>query len=203
MYRSDNYRTHIEKHAKLNDCNICKKPFDSQSDRNKHHLYAHAPLTGAGEVVNFEPKFNVRKINKRTNKKFDTNYQVFSARLKNKNAFQPTPDNVTTLISSLLENITTEIMAQDSIGISIQSPSLDYPVNIPQKRKQDLLPANIFDNIESVLNSNEDFRIDEDLIINITHVRIPEGRGGDGRPHTTYRNMEDAFKNKRSVIQIR
>ena len=144
----------------------------------------------------------MRKINLRTNQKFSTQYQFYKARLLNKNAFTPSPDNVATLLTSLLENITPDIEDRDSIGLSLQSPSLDYPVSLPQTRKEDLTPAKIFQHIESVLNSNDDFRIDQELKMNVTHVRIPEGRG-NGRPHTTYRNMEDAFKNKRSVIQIR
>ena len=204
LYRWDNYRTHIEKHAKLNDCNICKKPFNKEADLNNHQLYSHSSLTGGGEVEEeFSPIFDVREISKRTNKKFNTNYQFYEAKLKNKNSFTPSPDNVATLITSLLEDITPDIADRDSIGLSLQSPSLDYPVSLPQTRKEDLTPAKIFQHIESVLNSNDDFRIDQELKMNVTHVRIPEGRGGNGRPHTTFKNMEDAFKNKRSVIQIR
>ena len=204
LYRSDNYHTHVEKHAKGYDCDICKKPFNKEADLNNHKLYSHSPLSGGGEVEEeFSPIFDVREISKRTNKKFNTNYQFYEARLQNKNSFTPSPDNVATLLTSLLEDITPDIDDRDSIGLSLQSPSLDYPVSLPQTRKEDLTPAKIFQHIESVLNSNDDFRIDQELKMNVTHVRIPEGRGGNGRPHTTFKNMEDAFKNKRSVIQIR
>ena len=37
--------------------------------------------------------------------------------------------------------------------------------------------------------------------MDVIHIKIPEGRGS--RSHTTYRNMEDAFKNKKSIIQIK
>ena len=79
-----------------------------------------------------------------------------------------------TLLSSLLENITPDIRDQDSIGLSLQSPSLDYPVSLAQTRKEDLTPVKIFEQIESVLNSNEDFCIDPELVMNVTHVRIPD-----------------------------
>ena len=42
---------------------------------------------------------------------------------------------------------------------------------------------------------------DNRLKIYVIHIKIPEGRGS--RSHTTYRNKEDAFKNKKSVIAIR
>ena len=42
---------------------------------------------------------------------------------------------------------------------------------------------------------------DNRLKIYVIHIKIPEGCGS--RSHTTYRNKEDAFKNKKSVIQIK
>ena len=107
------------------------------------------------------------------------------------------------LLSSLLDEIAGKIEPKDSMGISLKSPSLDYPVNIPHRRRENLAPATIFNHIEGVLNSNEDFRIDEQLVINVTHIQIPEGRGGNGTAITSYKNKEDAFRNKKSVIQIR
>ena len=71
LYRSDNYHTHVEKHAKGYDCDICKKPFNKEADLNNHQLYSHSSLTGGGEVEEeFSPIFDVREISKRTNKKF-------------------------------------------------------------------------------------------------------------------------------------
>ena len=78
----------------------------------------------------------------------------------------------------------------------ITSPSLDYPAPIPLKRKKNLSARDI----ESILNSNEDFRIDSRLKIYVIHSQIPEGR--DRKPPTLYKNKDDAINNKRGIMRI-
>ena len=67
------------------------------------------------------------------------------------------------------------------MGLSIQSPSLDYPISLPYTRLRDFKTADLFSIIENTLNSNEDFAIDGRLKIELTHVEIPQGRGVNGK----------------------
>ena len=114
-------------------------------------------LTGGGEVE-FSPILNVRKINRRTNKNFKTIKKTYTATLENKDRLAPSNENINILFDTLISHLTEQIPDND-----LTSPSLDYPVSIPLKRKGNLSASDILDHIESILNSNEDLRIDNRL----------------------------------------
>ena len=119
-------------------------------------------LTGGGEVE-FSPILNVRKINRRTNKNFKTIKKTYTATLENKDRLSPSNENINILFDTLISHLTEQIPDHDLIGLSLNSPSLDYPVSIPLKRKSNLSARDILDHIESILNSNQDLRIDNRL----------------------------------------
>ena len=105
----------------------------------------------------------MRKINRRTNQKFNTNYQFYTATLENKDRLVPSTENINILFNNLISQLIEKISDNDLTGLTLTSPSLDYPVSIPYKRKGNLSASDILDHIESILNSNEDLRIDNRL----------------------------------------
>ena len=100
----------------------------------------------------------MRKINRRTIQKFNTKYQFYTITLENKDRLVPSTENINILFDTLISHLTEKISDND-----LTSPSLDYPVSIPYKRKGNLSASDILDHIESILNSNEDLRIDNRL----------------------------------------
>ena len=100
----------------------------------------------------------MRKINRRTNKNFKTIKKTYTATLENKDRLAPSNENINILFDTLISHLTEQIPDND-----LTSPSLDYPVSIPYKRKGNLSASDILDHIESILNSNEDLRIDNRL----------------------------------------
>ena len=101
----------------------------------------------------------MRKINRRTNQKFNTNYQFYTATLENKDRLVPSTENINILFNNLISHQLIEKISDNDLT----NPSLDYPVSIPLKRKGNLSASDILDHIESILNSNEDLRIDNRL----------------------------------------
>ena len=81
------------------------------------------------------------------------------------------------LFTTLINDLTSGIDPSHYMGLSIQSPSLDYAITMPYCRLRDFKTANFLDIIQNALNSNEDFAIDGRLKVELTHVEIPEGRG--------------------------
>ncbi|KAL4217303.1 hypothetical protein ACF0H5_023754 [Mactra antiquata] len=59
--------------------------------------------------------------------------------------------------------------------MTAQSPSLDYLIVIPFMKIPELTVDRFMGEIERVLQSNEDFIIDESLIFRVTLVDMPTG----------------------------
>ena len=89
----------------------------------------------------------------------------------------PTEDNMTKLLTSLVDDLTENVDQADHIGLALTSPSLDYPITLPYTRLGDWNAEQVFRAIQGTLNSNQDFRIDKELKIELTHVVVPEGSG--------------------------
>ena len=110
-------------------------------------------------ITKFMTKIHKIKINRRTNQKFSTQYQFYTATLENKDRLAPSTENINILFNNLISHQLIEKISDNDLT----SPSLDYPVSIPLKRKGNLSASDILDHIESILNSNEDLRIDNRL----------------------------------------
>ena len=82
-------------------------------------------------------------------------------------------------------------------GVTLSSPQLNYPITLPYTKKQDLRTITIFDALESTLNSNEDFKIDQNLKVDVNHIQIPVGRGR--KAVQQYRDKEIAYSKKKKV----
>ena len=59
----------------------------------------------------------------------------------------------------------------------------------------------ILDIVESILNSNESFDVNDSLRINIQHVQMPRGAGKTPRAKVGF-ELEKFLKNKRCIIRI-
>ena len=88
---------------------------------------------------------------------------------------------MTKLITSLVDDIAENVDEADHIGLAFTSPSLDYPITLPYTKFRHWNAEQVFRAIQGTLNSNQDFRIDKELKIELTHVVVPEGSGYPGR----------------------
>lgn len=85
------------------------------------------------------------------------------------------------------------------VRLTVQSPSLDYPIIIPFLRIKELTPDRFMSEIERVLQSNEDFVIDESLSLQVTLVDMPEG---GARKKCKFVNTEKFLQTKKCILQI-
>ena len=69
----------------------------------------------------------------------------------------------------------------DLVRLTIQCPELDYPIRILFMRVVQFSADRLLTEIERVLQSYEEFVIDQTLVIELVHVRLPSGRGADKR----------------------
>ena len=88
------------------------------------------------------------------------------------------------------------------IRLSINHPSLDMGIHIPFMCAEQLEGAVLLDQMEKVLQSNTEFKLNDGLLtLDITHTRPPRGGGKPKRMSTELDSKVFAQK-KQSIIQI-
>ena len=104
-----------------------------------------------------------------------------------------------TIFSSLLDEVTQFAEDQDLIRFSVQSNELDYPIQIPFRKKKELNVESFLSEIERVLQSFEQFVLDGSFEIDIIHVKVPQGKGRNGMVDV---NLDKYLQEKRCFVKI-
>ena len=103
------------------------------------------------------------------------------------------------IFDQLIEDVTTGINPNDQVRFVLQSDQLQFPISIPFCPLEELTVEKVLSNVEKVVQSNEDFRLNDTVTINLNHVEMPRGSGKCKR---TTLNIRDHLKKKKSVILI-
>ena len=101
----------------------------------------------------------------------------------------------------LLEDVTEGMAPNDQVRFILRSEQLDTPISIPFLTVERLTTERVFSQIEHVIQSNQEFRLNDTVTIDINHVKTPEGRGKNGLKRTTL-NIRDYLKEKKLIIRI-
>ena len=88
----------------------------------------------------------------------------------------------------LLEEVTEDMAPNDKIRFILRSEQLETPISLPFMTVEELTTERVFSQFERVIQSNQEFRLNDTVIIDINHVKTPEGSGRSKR--TTY-NIRD------------
>ena len=101
----------------------------------------------------------------------------------------------------LLEEVIEGMAPNDKVRFILRSDQLDTPISLPFMTVEQLTTERVFSQIERVIQSNQEFRLNDTVTIDINHVETPEGRGKSKRKRTTF-NIRDHLKEKKSIIRI-
>ena len=101
----------------------------------------------------------------------------------------------------LLEEVTEGMAPNDKVRFILRSEQLDTPISLPFLTVEQLNTERVFSQIERVIQSNQEFRLNDTVIIDINHVKTPEGSGKSKLKRTTL-NIRDYLKEKKSIIRI-
>ena len=101
----------------------------------------------------------------------------------------------------LLEDVTEGMAPNDKVRFILRSEQLDTPISIPFLTVEELTTERVFSQIERVIQSNQEFRLNDTVTIDINHVKTPEGRGKSKLKRATL-NIRDHLKKKKSIIRI-
>ena len=103
------------------------------------------------------------------------------------------------IFDRLIEDVTEGMNLTDQVRFVLRSDQLQTPISIPFCPLEELTVEKVLSNVEKVVQSNEDFRLNDTVTINIIHVEMPRG---SGRLKRTTLNIRDHLKKKQSVITI-
>ena len=103
------------------------------------------------------------------------------------------------IFQHLIEDVTLGMNPNDQVRFILRSDQLQTPISLPFRPLEELTPERVFSQIEKVIQSNEDFRLNDTVTIDIIHVETPQG---SGRSKRTTLNIREYLKEKGSVITI-
>ena len=111
-------------------------------------------------------------------------------------------------LADVIEDLTESIPDHDRIQIYLSSNRLSSAhtsANVTVGYWRDPLSGarRILDQISKMLNSNEDFEVDDSLQLDVTHITMPEPGSGKRKWRSGTDCYPNFLKNKRSVIQIK
>ena len=99
----------------------------------------------------------------------------------------------------LIEDVTSDMNPNDQVRFVLRSDQLQTPISIPFLPVEKLTTEKVLSHIEKVIQSNEDFRLNHTVTVDIIHGETPQG---SGRSKRTTLNIREYLKKKKSVISI-
>ena len=218
--RKDNLDRHMKRHADENNhhCPECHKVFNRLDALEEHISHKHVQ-TGAGkrpvkdenelilrkrQKLQSSPQdfYKIEKLHEKKIEKFKTSatyYKIYFSDLEETELVNIL-EKLKRMFQSILQNITEDIAAGDLVRVSMDNPQLDFPIVLPFMKRSALTVDRLLSEIERVLQSYEQFVLDETLTIELVHVHIVSGSGYKMRPIVDISKM---VEKKQSIIQIK
>ena len=106
------------------------------------------------------------------------------------------------IFDHLLEDVTTDMNLNDQVRFVLRSDQLQTPISIPFLPLEKLTTEKVLSYFEKVVQSNEQFRLNDTVTVDIIHVEMPQGSGRSKVKRTTY-DIREYLKKKGSVITIK
>ena len=103
------------------------------------------------------------------------------------------------IFQHLIEDVTSDMNPNDQVRFILRSDQLQTPISIPFLPLEELTTERVFSQLEKVIQSNEEFRLNDTVTVDIIHVETPQG---SGRSKRTTLNIREYLKKKGSVISI-
>ena len=104
------------------------------------------------------------------------------------------------IFEHLLNDVTRDMNEKDQVRFVLRFDQLDTPISLPFMAAEQLTTERVFSQIERVIQSNRDFRLNDTVTIDMIHVEAPQG---SGRSKRTTLNIREYLHKKGSVITIK
>ena len=74
----------------------------------------------------------------------------------------------------LIEDVTSDMNPNDQVRFVLRSDQLQTPISIPFLPLEELTTERVFSQLEKVIQSNEEFRLNDTVTVDIIHVETPQ-----------------------------
>ena len=157
---------------------------------------------GSGDNTNEESFYTISEVRQVKSKKFRTTAVDYSVNFNNLKDLDLIREYERTqrIFQQLLNDVTNGMAEGDLVRFVLRSEQLDKPISLPFMPTSRLTPERVFSQIERVVQSHQEFRLDESVIVDIVHVEMPQGSGKRKRDTI---DLESYLESKRSIIRIR
>ena len=148
--------------------------------------------------------YHIESVKKHHSKKFRMSATDHTVRFNNVLAeldLLESHERTQTIFHHLIADVTWDMNKKDHVRFVLRSEQLDTPISLPFLPVEQLTTERVFSQIERVIQSNQDFRLNDTVTIDIIHVVAPQGSGKSKLKHTTL-NIREYLKKKGSVITI-
>ena len=105
------------------------------------------------------------------------------------------------IFNHLLEDVTEGMNSYDQVRFVLSSNQLQTPIALPFCPLEELTTEKVLSHVEKVVQSNEDFRLNDTVNIDIIRVEMPQGSGKSKLKRQTW-DIRDYLGKKKSVICI-
>ena len=103
------------------------------------------------------------------------------------------------IFDHLIKDVTEGMNPNDQVRFVLSSKQLQTPITIPFCSLEELTTEKVLSHVEKVVQSNEEFRLNNTVNIDVIRVEMPQG---SGRRRRNILNIRDYLKKKKSVIPI-
>jgi hypothetical protein len=100
----------------------------------------------------------------------------------------------------LFDRLTTDMAPHDQVRLILNSHQLDKSISLPFLQRDRLTPERFLAAVERVVQSNDQFTLDDSVSVNVVHVEMPNGAG---RKRRDVVNLESFLRTKDCIVQIK
>ena len=151
-----------------------------------------------------EEYYRIQPVKELYSKKFKAmgkNYRVqFNNTLDNVDLLQ-SQSRTYDIFDRLIKDVTEGMNSTDQVRFVLQSNQLQSPISLPFCALEELTTEKVFSQVEKVVQSNEEFRLNDAVNIDILRVQMPQGSGKSKVKRTTY-DLREYLKKKKSIVSI-
>ena len=105
------------------------------------------------------------------------------------------------IFDRLIRDVTEGMNSTDQVRFVLSSNQLQAPISLPFCPLEELTTEKVLSQVEKVVQSNEEFRLNDTVNIDIIRVEMPQGSGKSKVKRQTW-DIRDYLKRKNSVITI-
>ena len=153
-------------------------------------------------VESGEDYYNIKTKEKHHSKKFNLTATTHTVQFNNDLDdvdLLKSHERTQAIFHHLLADVTRDMDKNARVRFVLRSDQLDTPISLPFLPLEQLTTERVFSQIERVIQSNKDFRLNDTVTIDIIHVVVPEGSGRNKR---TTLDIDEYLKKKKSIITI-